>query len=150
MGVPINVNYRYQSNELIYLLDNSDSEAVFYQGCYASQVEKIRGELPKVKVWIQLEDSTPLLEGSHAYGDVVQNTTPMPRIERNEANIYMLYTGGTTGMPKGVMYTHGGFVNSMLKTLKGMGVDVPDELADIKDTILNLHENGELAKSFVA
>ena len=38
----------------------------------------------------------------------------------------------------------------MLKTLKGMGVDVPDELADIKDTILNLHENGQLAKSFVA
>ena len=62
MGVPINVNYRYQANELIYLLDNSDSEAVFYQGCYADQVKKIKNDLPKVKVWIQLEDSTPLLE----------------------------------------------------------------------------------------
>ena len=150
MGVPINVNYRYQANELIYLLDNSDSEAVFYQGCYANQIKKIRDELPKVKAWIQYDDGTPLLEGSHAYQDVINNTAPMPRIERNEDNIYMLYTGGTTGMPKGVMYTHGGFVNSMLKTLKGMGVDVPEELADIKHTILNLHETGQLSKSFVA
>ena len=150
MGVPINVNYRYQANELIYLLDNSDSEAVFYQGCYANQIKKIRDELPKVKTWIQYDDGTPLLEGSHAYQDVINNTAPMPRIERNEDNIYMLYTGGTTGMPKGVMYTHGGFVNSMLKTLKGMGVDVPEELADIKHTILNLHETGQLSKSFVA
>ena len=150
MGVPINVNYRYQANELIYLLDNSDSEAVFYQGCYANQIQKIRDELPNVKAWIQLEDGTPLLEGSYSYNDIIENTAPMPRIERNEENIYMLYTGGTTGMPKGVMYTHGGFVNSMLKTLKGMGVDVPDELADIKNTILNLHEAGQLSKSFVA
>ncbi len=150
MGVPINVNYRYQANELIYLLDNSDSEAVFYQGCYANQIKKIRDELPKVKTWIQYDDGTPLLEGSHAYQDVINNAAPMPRIERNEDNIYMLYTGGTTGMPKGVMYTHGGFVNSMLKTLKGMGVDVPEELADIKNTILNLHETGQLSKSFVA
>ena len=41
----------------------------------------------------------------------------MPRIERNEDNIYMLYTGGTTGMPKGVMYTHGGFVNSSIDVI---------------------------------
>ena len=150
MGVPINVNYRYQANELIYLLDNSDSEAVFYQGCYADQVKKIKNDLPKVKVWIQLEDSTPLHEGSYSYKEIATNTSAMQRIKRDEDNIYMLYTGGTTGMPKGVMYTHGGFVNSMLKTLKGMGINVPDELSEIENTILDLHNNKELAKSFVA
>ena len=150
MGVPINVNYRYQANELIYLLDNSDSEAVFYQGCYADQVKKIKNDLPKVKVWIQLEDSTPLLEDSFSYKEIATNTSAMQRIKRDEDNIYMLYTGGTTGMPKGVMYTHGGFVNSMLKTLKGMGINVPDELSEIENTILDLHNNKELAKSFVA
>ena len=43
-GVPINVNYRYKEEELVYLLDNSDSEAVFYQGCYAEQIKSIKGK----------------------------------------------------------------------------------------------------------
>ena len=47
-GVPINVNYRYKEDELVYLLDNADAEAVFYQGCYASQIESIKEKLPKV------------------------------------------------------------------------------------------------------
>ena len=41
-GVPINVNYRYKENELIYLLDNSDAEAVFFQGCYAERISSIK------------------------------------------------------------------------------------------------------------
>ena len=57
MGVPVNVNYRYKAKELIYLLDNSDSEAVFFQGCYSDQVKLIAKDLPKVKTWIQVEDS---------------------------------------------------------------------------------------------
>ena len=55
-GVPITVNYRYKEEELIYLLDNSDSEAVFYQGCYTEQIEAIKDKLPNVKLFIQVDD----------------------------------------------------------------------------------------------
>ena len=57
-GVPINVNYRYVAEELIYLLDNSDSEAVFYHACYSSRINEIADSLPNIKAWIEVEDGT--------------------------------------------------------------------------------------------
>ena len=96
-GVPINVNYRYKEDELVYLLDNADAEAVFYQGCYASQIESIKEKLPKVKVFIQVNDgTTELPEFSVDFEDSISNNDPMERQERSGENIYMLYTCGTT------------------------------------------------------
>ncbi len=54
----INVNYRYVAEELIYLLDNSDSEAVFYHACYSSRIKEISGSLPNIKAWIEIADGT--------------------------------------------------------------------------------------------
>ena len=103
MGVPVNVNYRYQAGELKYLLDNSDCEAVFFQSCYADQVNEIVEDLPKIKTWIQVGEESPVLSSSaFSYSDVISAYKPMPRIKRNEDNIYMIYTGGTTA----VSYTH--------------------------------------------
>ena len=62
----------------------------------------------------------------------------------------MIYTGGTTGMPKGVMYKQGGFVISMLKTLKTMGFSVPKEIDGLPDEIMKLKEINALPKSLVA
>ena len=57
-GVPINVNYRYVEEELIYLLDNSDAEAVFYHACYSSRIKEIAKSLPNIKAWIEVPDGT--------------------------------------------------------------------------------------------
>ena len=90
-GVPINVNYRYKEEELIYLLDNSDSEAVFYQGCYTQQIEAIKDKLPKVKLFIQVNDGTnQLLSFAKDYESEISASEPMERIERSGENIYML------------------------------------------------------------
>lgn len=139
MGVPINVNYRYKSEELIYLLDNSDSEAVFFHESYLDQILLIYKNLPNIKTWIQIGGKeSPEINNFFLYENIVLSNEPMERIKRDEDNIYMIYTGGTTGMPKGVMYTHGSFVISMFGGLKMQGYDVPDVRK--KENILQLKE----------
>ena len=129
-GVPINVNYRYVEEELIYLLDNSDSEVVFFQSAYAERIKKIADKLPKIKAYIQVGGENSLdMNNCYLYEEIISENPPLARKTRSEDNIYMLYTGGTTGMPKGVMYKQGGFMNSLLKTALAMGFDVPESLS---------------------
>jgi fatty-acyl-CoA synthase len=139
MGVPINVNYRYKSEELIYLLDNSDSEAVFFHESYLDQILLIYKNLPNIKTWIQIGGKeSPKINNFFLYENILLSNAPMERIKRDEDSIYMIYTGGTTGMPKGVMYTHGSFVISMFGGLKMQGYDVPDVRK--KENIFQLKE----------
>ena len=150
-GVPINVNYRYKENELVYLLDNSDAEAVFFQGCYAERLSAIKEQLPKVKVYIQIDDGTePLMESAIDYENSISSSKEQIRFDRTEDNIYMLYTGGTTGMPKGVMYKHGSFIPSMLKTAFAMGFEVPEDMNDLEKIIVNAQANNALTVSMPA
>ena len=129
-GVPINVNYRYVAEELIYLLDNSDSEAVFYHACYSERIKEISGSLPNVKAWIEINDGTKShFESALKFEELLEVNDPMNRIHRDPNTIYMLYTGGTTGMPKGVMYKQGEFLVFLFRTLKAMGYDVPEDLS---------------------
>ena len=135
-GIPINVNYRYVEEELIYLLENSDAEAVFYHACYSSRIKEIAGSLPNIKAWIEVSDGTESkFDQSLKYEDLLNQHSPMKRIHRDPETIYMLYTGGTTGMPKGVMYKQGEFLIYLFRTLKAMGYDVPEDLSDLESRI---------------
>lgn len=123
-AVPINVNYRYLDQELLYVLDNSDSEAVVYHATLGDRIARVREHLPKVKLWIevddggpQLDDGGPQLEGSFSYETLLSAFNPMPAIARSDADIYMLYTGGTTGRPKGVIYQQGSFIAQYLRQM---------------------------------
>ena len=58
-GVPVNVNYRYLEDELVYLLDNSDAEALLFHGELGDRVAKVRDQAPNVKLWIQVDDGSP-------------------------------------------------------------------------------------------
>lgn len=142
-GCPVNVNYRYKADELIYLLDNADAEAVFFQGCYAARIWEIRSRLPKVKLFVQIDDGTEaLLDQAVDYEGAIRDCDPLERIERSSDDIYMLYTGGTTGMPKGVMYRHGQFIGALLNTLSSMGVDVPTSATELPKVVQHLSELG--------
>ena len=153
-GVPINVNYRYKEEELIYLLENSDSEAIFYQSCYSEQIASIKDKLPKVKLYIQVDDKTnETLDFAQDYESAISECQPMERQERSEDNIYMLYTGGTTGMPKGVMYQHGGHLKGMLNTAGAWGLIPVQEKIDVDSVALEvkkLADEGRLPISIPA
>ena len=149
-GVPINVNYRYVAEELIYLLDNSDSEAVFYHACYSARIKEIAESLPNIKAWIEVADGTE----SHfpealKYEELVNTFSPMDRIYRDPETIYMLYTGGTTGMPKGVMYKQGEFLVFLFRTLKAMGYDVPEDINNLEEQINEFKSEDTFIKSLI-
>ena len=149
-GIPINVNYRYVEEELIYLLENSDAEAVFYHACYSSRIKEISGSLPNIKAWIEVSDGTESkFNRSLKYEDLLNQYPPMKRIHRDPETIYMLYTGGTTGMPKGVMYKQGEFLVYLFRTLKAMGYDVPEDLSDLKSRIESSKSSNAFIRSIV-
>lgn len=126
-GVSINVNYRYLDDELWYLLDNSDSEALFFHSSLGDRVARVVDRLPKLKLVVEVDDGigSGQVPGAADYDDVVASSEPMPRIARREDDIYMLYTGGTTGMPKGVMYPMGGLASALVATAMSVSGLVP-------------------------
>ena len=149
-GTPINVNYRYKADELLYLLDNSDCEALFYQACYGDQINLIKNSLPKIKAWIEVDDGAPsLVSECTSYTSIANGYSPMERWDRPEDIVYMLYTGGTTGMPKGVMYNQAEFIVGMFRTLKAMGYTVPDDISNLDEYVLDLHAKKELPVNLV-
>jgi 3-oxocholest-4-en-26-oate---CoA ligase len=132
-GVAVNVNYRYLDEELWYLLDNSDSEALVFHSSLADRVARVIDRLPKLRLLIEVDDGgAGTISTAQRFEDVVAGHDPMPRITRGEDDIYMLYTGGTTGMPKGVMYAVGGMTAGYLTSgFPLLGLPVPDSVAQV-------------------
>ena len=114
---PFNVNYRYVEEELLYLLTDSKAKALVYGAEFAPHVASIRDRLPELRVLIQVADASgnELLPGAVDYESIVTTPAPaggMPTPSGDD--LYILYTGGTTGMPKGVLWRqHDIFMSAM-------------------------------------
>ncbi len=106
---PFNVNYRYATDELTYLFDNADAEAVVFHSSFSETLEAIKDRLPLVRRWIAVRDGGHPIPAWAADYEAVVAATPGERPVlapwgRSGDDIVFLYTGGTTGMPKGVMW----------------------------------------------
>ena len=102
----VNVNYRYVDEELYYIFDNSDSRVVLYGQEFADHIAALKPRLPKVALWLEVSDDGSLqLDGSEAFEVLAETGDGAPvASERSPDDMLFIYTGGTTGMPKGVMW----------------------------------------------
>jgi len=119
---PLNTNYRYADDELVYLWDNADAVAVVFHGAFVDTIERIRDRVPRIRVWLWVDDgSGPCPDWATPYEDAAASHPErvVPPWGRSGDHLYMLYTGGTTGMPKGVMWRQ----DDLFRNLIGSAVD---------------------------
>ncbi|HUV09988.1 MAG TPA: acyl-CoA synthetase [Acidimicrobiia bacterium] len=127
-GVHVNVNYRYLEDELAYLLDNSDAEIILFHGVLGEHVAAVRDSCPKLRAIVQVDDGSPLTAGALRYEDIIEQHEPMERIPRSGDDRWFLYTGGTTGMPKGVMWRHEDLFGTLAEAVYPiLGGEIPAE-----------------------
>ena len=129
-AVPVNVNYRYLESELAYLLENSDAEVLLFHGVLSEAVLRVRDRAPKLKAIVQVDDDTELADGAIPYEELIATHDPAPRITRSGDDQYILYTGGTTGAPKGVMWRNDDLFQSLVPSAVSVtGEALPDDPA---------------------
>lgn len=134
--VHVNVNYRYTGEELLYILDNSDSTVVVFDGEFAEVLDTIRSRLPLVRLWVQVGgDTAPFAVD---YETVAAQAATPPNLDHQPTDMMFIYTGGTTGMPKGVMWDQGDMWEILVKGGVLWNGEPPARLEGWLDMVRNL------------
>jgi acyl-CoA synthetase (AMP-forming)/AMP-acid ligase II len=114
--IPVNTNYRYAGEELVYLFTDADAEAVIFHSSFADKCSDIRDKCPSIRTWICVENGDGNCpEWADAYEDIVKQQWDqvIPHWGRSPDDLYFIYTGGTTGPPKGVMWRQDDLIGSL-------------------------------------
>ena len=127
--IHVNINYRYTGEELFYILDNSDAVVLVYDAEFEPLVSGIRHRL-KVKLFLQVGGETA--EYAQDFETVAGGTGVLPKQAHSPEDMLFIYTGGTTGMPKGVMWDQGALVAMMMA---GVGIEPNIGLADFLEAV---------------
>lgn len=144
-AVPTNVNFRYRTEELRYLLKDSQSSVLVFHGALADVVSGLGEDRPANL--LQIDDGEgSLADGAVWYEDIVENQEEAVRDQappRDGANIIIQYTGGTTGMPKGVLWAHGDlFEVTCFPAYVSAGLPVPGSIAEVVDAAQEMRGSG--------
>jgi len=107
-AVPCNINYRYGSHELLALLENSEAKVLFFDAALRDKVAAVADRATGVRLLVEVGgDSVSPDPGAYAYEELISGAAPAPRIARDDDDAFLSYTGGTTGLPKGVLFSIG-------------------------------------------
>lgn len=143
-ATPVNVNYRYLADEVAYILDNADAEVLVFHGSLGDRVAASRHRLPALCVLVQVDDGSPLVEGAHWFHEVIAANSPAGRVRRSGDDLLFLYTGGTTGLPKGVMWRHADLFGALaFPGYVAAGLDVPTTIDGVVATASMLADDGK-------
>jgi 3-oxocholest-4-en-26-oate---CoA ligase len=138
---PVNTNYRYLDDELLYLWDNADCAVVVFHGTFAERIENIRAKLPRIKLWLWVDDGAGACpDWASPYEDAAGAGTPESVAGpwgRDGDHLLLLYTGGTTGMPKGVMWRQDDLIRNLVGTFNPevRTTDPDDDLSLIRAAV---------------
>ena len=142
----VNVNYRYKAPEIVHVLSDSGATALVYHGAFSEVVEQARASLPNITLFLQVNggDNLPLLPGAVDYDAAMASHQPMAPIQRSGADSLLLYTGGTTGLPKGVVWSHSGLFGALAFTgYASLGLSLPETIDDVSRIASELNSSGK-------
>ncbi len=146
---PFNVNFRYTAKELHSLLEGADAGALFFDSTLADAIDEIRGDLPDLRLLIQRGgETTP--DWAESYEALIAHHDPAQRIERSPDDLWMLFTGGTTGNPKGVMWPHANMIQTMKTTYAGLKQSVPRTCEELLDSVREIEATGRVTRQLAA
>jgi fatty-acyl-CoA synthase len=147
-AVPFNVNYRYLAEELAYLFDNADAEAIVFDAVFADRLGEVRDRLPGVRCYVCVgaDAEHPCPPWAEDYEQVVADRPALDPVERSGEDLWFLYTGGTTGAPKGVMWPHRNLLATAANTFAVIGAAVPATPEEAAAAARTFHERGKAVR----
>ena len=137
-AITVPLNYRFMDKELYYVLDNSDTVAVVLDQDFIDIFQRLGPELKKVRYYIVLGNNMPpeWLSYEELIKKYPKNKPELPWKQQSDDDIgYNIYTGGTTGYPKGIAYTEENFIGTLIETISGSIPEILKRLSKAPDSM---------------
>jgi fatty-acyl-CoA synthase len=142
-GSPVNLNYRYREGELTEVLADSDAEVLIFHGSLGETAHRAARRLPGLRAIVQIDDGSPMVDGAYAYESLISGHDPAPRIDRSGEDVFLLYTGGTTGRPRSVMWRHQDIISTIAFPAYTLAsLDIPANTAAAAHRAVTMHQAG--------
>lgn len=148
-AAPVNVNYRYRERELDYLFRDSAADAVVFHGSVADRVLATVAGLDRPIGLVEVPGGETPAPGVTSFEDLVAGSSPVERTVRSREDEFILYTGGTTGMPRGVVWSHAAVFGMEHVGFTSRGLSVPRTSEDLARIVIGLREADEVPVTLV-
>jgi acyl-CoA synthetase (AMP-forming)/AMP-acid ligase II len=143
-AAPVNLNYRYRAGELAALLEDSTPSAVVFHEAVGDRVHEAASQLDRAVALVEVRDGTQRLTRADAvaFEELIDGSAPALPVRRSGDDEFILYTGGTTGRPRGVVWSHEAVFAMEHVQFSSRGLPVPRDLDELAASVRSLHEHG--------